>query len=88
MELHLDAMKTLKNAYMAFNRPFAADDIQHIADIPVTFQVTTQVVPMHQRLMTLSTLSFHLLAYEPKQYINMYIYIQPLGLNCSTIIHH
>ena len=31
-ELHLDAMKTLKNAYMAFNHPLAVDDIQHISD--------------------------------------------------------
>ena len=31
-KLHLDAMKTLKNAYMAFNCPLVADDIQHISD--------------------------------------------------------
>ena len=31
-ELHLDAIQTLKNAYMAFNCPLAADDIQCIAD--------------------------------------------------------
>ena len=32
MKLVLDAMNTLQNAYMAFNRPLAVDDIEDIAD--------------------------------------------------------
>ena len=30
-KLHLDAMKTLQNAYTAFNRPLTEDDIQDIS---------------------------------------------------------